>query len=140
MSKGINRGKKGIDWDEQPLGQEADQAIATRLGVSKQAVHSARCTRGITALHRGVPPNPRYKKTKAPPTVGTLGRCIRDARKKRRMDQGDLARLLGAAKSQVSMWERNRHVPRNLGALAFVLGVRFTVHPDFRWTWEEATQ
>lgn len=41
--------RAGVDWDEQPLGMEADVDIATRLGVDRSSVRSARLVRGIPA-------------------------------------------------------------------------------------------
>jgi hypothetical protein len=40
---------KGINWDEQPLGEMTDRKIGKMLGVSAQAVYSARKVRGIQA-------------------------------------------------------------------------------------------
>lgn len=42
---------RGIDWNNQPLGELSDRAIADDLGVSYQAVWQARSDRGI-AIHR----------------------------------------------------------------------------------------
>lgn len=41
------RRKLAIDWDAQPLGVEHDKVIASRLGVTPQAVYYARRQRGI---------------------------------------------------------------------------------------------
>jgi hypothetical protein len=42
-------GKKGTDWDEQPLGQMPDAELARRLGVDHTTVTGARRRRGIKA-------------------------------------------------------------------------------------------
>jgi len=41
--------RAGVDWDKQPLGKEMDIDIATRLGVDRSSVRSARKARGIEA-------------------------------------------------------------------------------------------
>lgn len=40
-----------ITWKDQPLGEMPDQALADRLGVTRQAVQSARTARGISPYH-----------------------------------------------------------------------------------------
>jgi len=53
------RAKRGIDWDDQPLGQVADRVLQRRLGLkSASSVSRARVFRGI----------PKYK----PPTYAAL--------------------------------------------------------------------
>jgi hypothetical protein len=47
----MNSGPRGINWDEQPLGEVHDRVLAERLGCTPQAVYSARKARGI-------PPSP----------------------------------------------------------------------------------
>jgi hypothetical protein len=42
----------GVTWDAQPLGVEADAAIARRLGVAARSVWAARRRRGIAAPPR----------------------------------------------------------------------------------------
>lgn len=42
-----------IQWDKQPLGQVSDRSLAEKLGVSTEAVRSARNYRGIPALTAG---------------------------------------------------------------------------------------
>lgn len=42
-----NSGRKNIDWSKEPLGQERDSVIASRLGCSRVAVAYARRQRGI---------------------------------------------------------------------------------------------
>jgi predicted DNA-binding protein YlxM (UPF0122 family) len=43
---------KAIDWNTQPLGIVPDRELATRLGVTRQAVHNARKARGIARAPR----------------------------------------------------------------------------------------
>lgn len=44
---GAGKGRREIDWDEQPLGKMSDGKIASLLGVTPQAVRYARKRRGI---------------------------------------------------------------------------------------------
>ena len=53
-------GHRGINWDEQPLGQVSDTELAARLGVSQQTVTKVRRRRGIPkAKPQARPPRPR---------------------------------------------------------------------------------
>lgn len=47
----MKRGRIGIDWNNEPLGIEHDKVIASRLGVTPQAVYYARRVRGIPSTN-----------------------------------------------------------------------------------------
>lgn len=44
---------RGVGWDRQPLGRVTDTALAIRVGVTQNAVATARRRRGIPSLPRG---------------------------------------------------------------------------------------
>jgi superfamily II DNA or RNA helicase len=46
----LNPTHKGIQWDEQPLGQVTDRELASRNGVTEKTVRTARRSRGIPAF------------------------------------------------------------------------------------------
>ena len=52
-----------------------------------------------------------------------IGASIRRARQRLRMSQDDLALKVGASRSAVNAWERDRAWPRNIVALEEVLGI-----------------
>src|SRR5262245_24976552 len=52
MSTRTNLGPKGIDWNEIPLGELADNAIANLLGIANCSVAEARNKRGIAPVPR----------------------------------------------------------------------------------------
>jgi hypothetical protein len=52
-------GRRGIDWDSQPLGLEPESVIAERLGVTKSVVHRHRRQRGLPPFGRELLALPR---------------------------------------------------------------------------------
>ena len=85
---------KGIDWDKEPLGIEADASIARRLGVRRSSVRGQREKRGLPSpvcagVHRGI------KWDEQP--LGTVPDC-------------ELARRLGVSQQAVSSARRHRGI------------------------------
>jgi hypothetical protein len=92
---------KGIDWDEAPLGESPDAALARFYGVAHQVVQTARVRRGIP---RFVPKNQRLVESSDWETAG-LGE---------RPDQA-IAAELGVGRRRVC-YERNRRgIPAFIG-------------------------
>lgn len=48
--------KRGIDWNEVPLGRYTDDELAARIGVTKRAVCAARLARDIPPVDRALAP------------------------------------------------------------------------------------
>jgi hypothetical protein len=65
-----------IDWDEQPLGEMTDVALAERLGVHPKSVFTARVSRGIPRFPR--PPARDRRQTRR--TISISGATYRRLR------------------------------------------------------------
>lgn len=77
------------------------------------------------------------------PSQPPIGAVIRRARQRLRMSQDELALKVGASRSAVNAWERDRAWPRNIVALEEVLGISLDgmPEPELEPTneWERAT-
>src|SRR5690242_6033359 len=58
-----------------------------------------------------------------------IGAAIRRARQRLRMSQEELALKVGASRSAVNAWERDRAWPRNIVALEEALGISLDAEP-----------
>jgi hypothetical protein len=89
--------RKGINWDEQPLGKVSDNELARLLGVSRNNVSVARRRRGI---------EPLYERSFSPNGINwdeqPLGK---------RTDQ-EIANSLGVSKQAVHQARQRRGIPR----------------------------
>ena len=124
-------GHKGIDWDQQPLGQMSDVTLSKKLGVTSAAVRKARIKRGISTVFQNrwrTEPLGDQTDQDLADSLGVSRRTLSRVRAQRgihgpqtinwsqqplgKVTDMALGRLLGVNQSSVSTARRLRGIPR----------------------------